>query len=221
MRTSTYVLVYEDLTEVVLVGAIYSEMVVTGVAERLVGRLRRVVHLDAFVVRDGESLARIVGEPAVGWVREVARAKGDGWHILHDPPDADRRADMLLKALETPVAVRGAAAAALPHSYIHCTLRGEDWPASVPREASQRARSAGWEYRELATGHYPPLCNPKEQAAVLWELSLGRRGTGLTSSTRSTDSSQGHPGDRGIHTSIFWRRNHGALQHLDRCARGR
>ena len=65
---------YEDLRDFVLVGHSYGGMVATGVADRVPERLRHLAYLDAFVPRDGESLADLVGggpagvQPVEGWL---------------------------------------------------------------------------------------------------------------------------------------------------------
>jgi pimeloyl-ACP methyl ester carboxylesterase len=48
---------YEDLTDVVLVGHSYAGMVITGVADRALSRIGRLVYLDAAHPVNGESLA--------------------------------------------------------------------------------------------------------------------------------------------------------------------
>src|SRR6185436_14588944 len=49
-------LVMEDLRDVVLIGHSYGGMVATGVADRETARIQRLVYLDAFVPRDGQSM---------------------------------------------------------------------------------------------------------------------------------------------------------------------
>jgi len=67
------VLQFEDLRDVVLVGHSYGGMVATGAADRAADRIARLVYLDAFVPRDGQSLFDLVGEAATAirdmWVR--------------------------------------------------------------------------------------------------------------------------------------------------------
>ena len=50
------VLEFEDLRDVILIGHSYGGMVATGVADRAVERIARLVYLDAFVPRHGDSL---------------------------------------------------------------------------------------------------------------------------------------------------------------------
>ena len=55
------VIKFEDLSDIVLLGHSYGGMVATGVADRACERIARLVYLDAFVPRDGESLAELIG----------------------------------------------------------------------------------------------------------------------------------------------------------------
>ena len=54
----------EELNDVVLVGHSYGGMVITGVADRLPGRLAQLVYLDAFVPEHGDSLVSLI-QPAL------------------------------------------------------------------------------------------------------------------------------------------------------------
>ena len=47
---------WEDLSDVVLCGHSYGGCVISGVADRVPDRIRALVYLDAFVLRDGQSL---------------------------------------------------------------------------------------------------------------------------------------------------------------------
>src|SRR6185503_3245717 len=50
-------ILYEDLHDIVLVGHSYGGMVITGVADRVPDRIKRLVYLDAMVPNDGESVS--------------------------------------------------------------------------------------------------------------------------------------------------------------------
>src|SRR6266536_5517997 len=65
-----------DLQHVILVGHSYSGMVITGVADRVPGRIAHLVYLDAAVPRDGQSLADMI--PLLGPLfRRDANKNGD------------------------------------------------------------------------------------------------------------------------------------------------
>jgi pimeloyl-ACP methyl ester carboxylesterase len=74
------VLIYEDLTDVVLVGHSYSGMVIAGVADRAPERVTRLVYLDAFVPEDGQSLRDIL-RPPHGEGVNLESLLVDGWRL--------------------------------------------------------------------------------------------------------------------------------------------
>ena len=118
---------FEDLRDVVLVGHSYGGMVATGVADRARARLRRLVYLDAFVPRDGQSLLDLLPADVRERMREAARTAGEGWRVPPNPvpPDTSetdlawlmpRRVMHPLRAFEEPIRPtdpEGAAAARL------------------------------------------------------------------------------------------------------------
>ena len=66
------VLEFEDLKDVVLLGHSYGGMVATGVADKARARIQRVVYIDAFAPKDGQSLFDLVGPKAEGNMRAGA-----------------------------------------------------------------------------------------------------------------------------------------------------
>ena len=73
----------EGLADVDLVGHSSGGMVITGVADRLVGRIRSLVYLDAFVPEDGQSILDLSGPEIV--LSSVATA-GENGGIAVPPP---------------------------------------------------------------------------------------------------------------------------------------
>ncbi|MDQ3443474.1 MAG: alpha/beta hydrolase [Chloroflexota bacterium] len=164
------ILRYENLDQVILVGHSYGGMVITGVAERVPERLARLVYIDGFVPRDGQALADLLPPDAMAWFDKRAQTMGDGWRIPHDPPDADRRTDFLLAASREPLPISNPDASSLPRAYVAC-LESQAVPLFAHfKEAAARAQSAGWDYRELPTGHVPMETMPRELADLLISL---------------------------------------------------
>ena len=64
----------KDLTQVRLVGHSYGGMVISGVADRIAARLRRLVYINAFVPLDGEALNDMVPPHYVAMFDAVAAA---------------------------------------------------------------------------------------------------------------------------------------------------
>ena len=81
------VFTFEDLRDVILVGHSYGGMVATGVADRVPDRIAKLVYLDAFVPRDGESVLDIHGPESAA---ADTRARPPRRRRLGDPAEPAR-----------------------------------------------------------------------------------------------------------------------------------
>ncbi|MEU7876653.1 alpha/beta fold hydrolase [Microbispora bryophytorum] len=72
IRDVAGVLEAEDVRDAVLVGHSYGGMVITGVADRLPGRMAGLVYLDAVVPGDGDSCWSLVSDRERQWYADVA-----------------------------------------------------------------------------------------------------------------------------------------------------
>jgi len=172
------VLAIEDLRDVILVGHSYGGMVATGVADRASERIARLVYLDAFVPRDNQSLAELVGPQRRAEMVEAQRTLGDGWRVPPNPMPPDTGPEDLAWALPRRVMEPGAtfqqalpltgAVDKLPRAYIYCTRFA---PGDVFRKFADRARAEkGWRYDELDASHNPHITMPETLAALLHEI---------------------------------------------------
>jgi pimeloyl-ACP methyl ester carboxylesterase len=183
-------LFYTDLSDVVLVGHSYGGMVITGVAERVPERLRRLVYLDALVPDDGQSFYDAEHEPDPGmrerWTAGAIEVRGalafpgspaivDRYLAafdLTDPADVawvrPRFRPHPLASAEEPLRAPEHRAAQIPSSYIRCSGPAE---RAIPmRTHATRARERGFDYHELATGHDAMVTAPRELAALLIQI---------------------------------------------------
>ena len=166
-------LIYEDLSEVVLVGYSSSGLVASGVAEIAAERIAHLVYLDALVAQNGQSAADLAGPEVMGFLEEAAQAYGDGWRIPPDPSDSSRHTAQPLKPLQQPVSISNPDAAKLPRTFIFCKKGMEDiGPLHIPiaRAAEMAKAEKGWQYRELDSGHMPMWTHPQELTELLLEL---------------------------------------------------
>jgi pimeloyl-ACP methyl ester carboxylesterase len=169
---------FEDLRDVVLVGHSYGGMVATGVADRAGARLRRLVYLDAFVPRDGQSLLDLLPPDVRERMREAAQTVGEGWRVPPNPvpPDTSeadlawlmpRRVMHPLRTFEEPIRLTEPEGA-VPRAYVYCTRIA---PGDVFGPFAERARrEAGWEYLELDASHSPNVTVPETLAVLLEKL---------------------------------------------------
>jgi pimeloyl-ACP methyl ester carboxylesterase len=127
-----------ELKEVVLVGHSYGGMIITGVADRVPDRIRRLVYWNAFVPNDGECLNDMVPPHYVDLFNSIAAERSDGSVVLPFPiwreafiNDADletaqRAYDVLnphpFKTLTDKISLKANPAdMTMAKSYINCT----------------------------------------------------------------------------------------------------
>lgn len=165
---------YEELDDVILVGYSYGGMVVTGVADTIPQHVRHLVYLDAFVPKDGQALGDLLGAEVMQYLQQVADAHGDGWRIPHDPPDAHLATDAAVKTGTQPVTVNNPQAAALPRTFIHCTVdQAEPDPILNPiiAQAHLVKSDPAWHYHEIDAAHGDVWeTHPKEVSDILLAL---------------------------------------------------
>lgn len=161
------VLECEDLREAVLVGHSYGGMVATGVADRARGRIAKLVYLDAFAPRDGESAFDVMPQATRDQRAASAASGGESWRMPPGPmppdtPDADRewaaprRLPQPIKTFEQKLQFKNGELT-LPRHYIYCTRRPPD---DRFRPFYERATKEGWGAYEIDASHNPHITAP-------------------------------------------------------------
>ena len=161
---------YEDLDQVILVGHSYGGMVIGGVADKVPKRIKRLVYLDGYIPQDKKSAFDIIpGLEAIykerAWL--VAPYEPQVWGVT-DPADIrwmkTRLSPMPWHTHDQPVRLTNSEAMNIPKSYISCTEYNNF------HFMTQRAKSAGWEYHELETGHDAMITVPVKLVHKLEQL---------------------------------------------------
>jgi pimeloyl-ACP methyl ester carboxylesterase len=172
------VLAMEDLRDVILIGHSYGGMVATAVADRDADRIARLVYLDAFVPRDGQSCIDLHPRDVVERVGAAVRSEGNGWLVPPNPPPPDtppedlawitpRRMMQPLKTVDQAIRLTGAVER-LPRTYIYA-LRAR--PGDIFRQFAEHARSErAWQYLEIDASHNPHITAPDVLAALLHDV---------------------------------------------------
>ena len=159
---------YEDLHDVVLVGHSYAGLVVREAADRMPGRVSRIVLVDAWAGRNGESLDDLAPEPFRAW---VASATADG--LVATPPpamvgvtDPDQVAWLTARltpqprlTFSEPTRLTGAVDAIACRAVL-CTPGG-------PMPFARLAGEHGWPATVLDVGHDAMITAPRELADIL------------------------------------------------------
>jgi pimeloyl-ACP methyl ester carboxylesterase len=161
------VLTRENLQHVTLVGHSYAGMIITGVAEQVAHRLDRLVYVDAFIPGGGQSALDLLPVPVGEMFRQTATSTGEGWLLRAGEAQLDmwglkpgperyfvrsRMSDFSLRCFEEAISLPTNAASKVHRAFIACVAEG--YPARpIFQQFSDRAKSEGWTYHELATGH--------------------------------------------------------------------
>ncbi len=127
----------DDLSDVVLVGHSYGGLMITAVAERIAGRLRHLVYVDALAPRHGESALDVTPPTRREEILELARTHGDGVWVPHRGPGPHAAPGHPLATLLEPVHLADPVAAALPRTFIYCSSP----PAPMIGPSAERARN--------------------------------------------------------------------------------
>ncbi len=144
---------FEQLSNVILIGHSYGGMVITGAADRMPERIKRVVYVDAFLPDSGESMAALAGE---GFNGMVASSTTDGlivpqWVRADEPPPKD--VPHPLKTMTDTLVLTNPEARRLAAHYILTMDEGATTDAFSP--SAKRAADRGWRVDTLRTDHTP------------------------------------------------------------------
>jgi pimeloyl-ACP methyl ester carboxylesterase len=170
-------ILYEDLTDLVLLGFSYGGMVVTGALEHVADRVRELVYLDAFVPGDGESINNLRGTPPPG------RRLGDDWLVPPIPRELDdsaetewsnaRRSPQPFRCFTEPVRLaRPLEDFPFGLTYVKALddPPGPGGPGPFWAVAERAKASAAWRYHEIDTNHMIPQNRPRELVDILCSL---------------------------------------------------
>lgn len=177
------VLNFEDLSDVVLCGASYGGMSVTGAADRCPHRVGQVIYVDALIPADGQTGLDLLPEVFGDMVRAAVDEHGHGWvpmpsellppeGLIPDPERVryiNRLRPQPAATFTEPIRLSGAVER-LPRAFVRCTTKVVDFGGDPVAPMAARAQSERWPYRELAAPHDPHLFDPAGTAAVLQEL---------------------------------------------------
>jgi pimeloyl-ACP methyl ester carboxylesterase len=171
-------IVYEDLTDIVLLGFSYGGMVVTGTLEHIADRVGDLVYLDAFVPADGEAVVDITGGAAL-----PTTGLDVDWTVpprdreFEDPDEAafaaPRRTAQPARTFTEPVRLeRPLESYDFSRMYIKATgdPRSDTGPDAFWDAADRYRDQPAWRYEEIDSNHMIPQNRPAELAETLLSL---------------------------------------------------
>lgn len=162
-------ILFEDLHDVVLLGHSYAGIVVTGVADRIPDRIKRLVYLDAFLPLDGESLMTTPRPDR----DDVSRFVKDGFIIrpnMKDDAPPPRLVPQPYKTFTETITLKNPAAAKIPGACILTVAKDKRPEDDTFYDSYLRAKELGWPVRIMEASHFPMLLLPEATAALLLEI---------------------------------------------------
>jgi pimeloyl-ACP methyl ester carboxylesterase len=175
---------YEELRDVVLVGASYGGMVIPAVADRVPDRIAQLIYLDAFIPADGQAAVDVrpyVRDWLIGDDWRVPPVGAAQWRAI-DPDLTESDVDWLVamsnphprNTLTQPLSLTNESAAA-PQACVVC-VRG--WvERAFPSDMLRTRGDSSWSYHELEAGHVAMVSSPHALADLLVNLARdGRSG---------------------------------------------
>jgi pimeloyl-ACP methyl ester carboxylesterase len=162
----------EGLAQVILLGHSYGGMVVTGVAERMAGRIAHLIYLDAFVPENGKCLLDYAVPERAARMREEGERTG----TVSPPPMSlwglSQPQDLAFvgpREVPHPYAtmcqkIRLTGQAQLPRTFIYCSAPAT---GSFDQFAAKYRNDPAWSFHELKTGHDAMLLMPLALTQIL------------------------------------------------------
>lgn len=160
-------ILFENLTNVILIGHSYGGMVVTGVADRIPERINKLIYIDAYVPEDNESvmsisrLSKIRFEIVNGyiippWVQEGQSPPKDVPHPMKTWTDS--------LTLKNPERLK------INTTFILTVNKGSDPKKDDFYSQAERAMKKGWPIFELEADHNAQWSAPEEFVNLLKEI---------------------------------------------------
>lgn len=146
-------ILWDDLRNVVLVGHSYGGMVITGVADRIPDRIKRLVYLDAFLPESGESAITLADSIGASFVRSSVRngLSVPGW--VTDTSAVPRDVAQSFRTFTDTLRLVNPAGRAVAATYI-LTYEPNVTPDPFQRFAD-RATARAWPVLKLQADHVP------------------------------------------------------------------
>lgn len=164
-------ILFEDLHDIVLVGHSYGGMVITGVADSIPERIRKIIYLDEFLPDNGESVASLRG----GSVDEMEKANPGGflipaWVKATQAPPKD--VPHSVKTFTDKIKLNNTASSKINALYILTVDKGKEAKDDSFGSQAERARKRGWKVLNLTADHNAHWSAPVELSDMLFDASM-------------------------------------------------
>jgi len=169
---------WEELSDVILCGHSYGGCVISGVADRIPDRIGALVYLDAFVLKNGQSLHDTLPPEQQNLQMELTAAHGEGWKVPPIPAEVfavnagdaawvNRQCTMQpLGTFQQAIKLNGKADAIKNVTFI----LAKGFADSPFGQFYESAKAKGWKTLTVPCGHDVMLDLPQELTQVLDEV---------------------------------------------------
>ena len=162
-------ILYEDLHDVILVGHSYGGMVVTGVADSLPGRIKKLIYLDAIVPENGESVIGIQGRRADPIKKMVVNGFiVPPWVTAGKLPPKD--VPHPYKTFTDSIVLTNKERLKIPTTYILTVEKGKEPKDDDFASQAERAKKKGWPILILEADHNAQWSAPEALADMLKKI---------------------------------------------------
>jgi len=154
-----YVLIFEDLHDVTLVGHSLAGTIITGVADQVPERISKLIYLDAFLPENGENSTDLLEPKGKKMTEHLVRTRGDGWLFPTVTNSKDKKNDRHrphpFRAWTDKLNMKNKARGNIASVYVRFSAdKQPGTPEQLGFEISwQRARSLGLDVYEVDTVH--------------------------------------------------------------------
>jgi pimeloyl-ACP methyl ester carboxylesterase len=164
----TNLILWEELSDVVLCGHSYGGPVISGVADRIPDRIGALVYLDAFVLQNGQSVHDVLPAEQKNAQIEGVRQMGDEWKVPPIPAEVfnvnandrdwvNRQCTMQpLATFQQPIQLTGALDAIKNVTFILAS----GWGPGPFLPFYEQAKTKGWKTLAIECGHDVMLDQP-------------------------------------------------------------
>jgi len=163
-------ILYEDLHDVILVGHSYGGMVVTGVADSLTSRIKKLVYLDAFVPENGENML-IASGSREDWFSKM-NVNGFAipkWVAADKLPPKD--VPHPFKTFIDTITLKNQLKLQISTTYILTVAKGINPTQDDFASQANRAKKKGWPILLLEADHNPQWSAPEQLVKMLTKIS--------------------------------------------------
>lgn len=161
-------ILFEDLHDVILVGHSYGGVVVTGVADSIPSRIKKLIYIDAILPDNGESVESIMGSAKEGPFKNVNGFVVPPW--LREGQASPKDVPHPYKTWTDKIVLNNPLRLKIPTTYILTVEKGKEAKDDDFAAQADKAKKKNWTILQLEADHNAQWSAPKELVKMLEEI---------------------------------------------------